>query len=165
METHWLIGVCRCCSVTMLHGLVCSLLGSSLSSCFGCLICLANVLLLTLCVLSVHQSADENLHVKRSLHGPLPWVVEVGRLIFLTATWLLDDLEQLVLFLLLWFPFLCIWFNDIYLICKALWTLISGKLPNSGIFFMVLPLVSLTNSFKIPNTEVSRDASSVFHFF
>lgn len=81
--------------------LVCSLLGGSLPSCFGRLICLANVLLLTLCVLSVHQSADESLHIKRSSYGPLPWVLEVGRLIFLTANWLLDDLEQLLFFLLL----------------------------------------------------------------
>lgn len=60
--------------------LVLSLLGSCLLSCFGCPICLANVLLLTLRILPAHQSAEKNLHVKRSCYGPLPCVPEVGRL-------------------------------------------------------------------------------------
>lgn len=75
----------------------CLLLGSSLPSCFGRLICLADVLLVTLCVLSVHQSADESLRIQRSCYGPL---LGVRRLIFLTANWVLDDCEQLLFFLL-----------------------------------------------------------------
>jgi len=84
--------------------LVFLLAGSSLLPCSQSLICLANVLLLALCILSVHGSADVSLHIKRSRYGPLPWVLEVRRQILLIANWLLDDLEQLLFFLLPGFP-------------------------------------------------------------
>lgn len=50
--------------------LICSLLGSSLHSCFGCLICIADVLFLKVCIQLVCHSADKSLHKKRSRSGP-----------------------------------------------------------------------------------------------
>lgn len=87
--------------------LLCSLLGSSLPSCFGHLIC----------VLPVYQSvAGKPLYKEKSLlafaMGARSWKTSIfGE--HLAAGWL----WQLIVLLLPWFPFLYILFSGIYLIC------------------------------------------------
>lgn len=166
LETHGLVGVWMLFSNGASWLLVLSLLGSCLLSCFGCPICLANVLLLILRILPARQSAEKNLNVKRSCYGPLPCVPEVGRLNYsrlLLGRWM--TFSNNFSFSCLDFPFFCVKFNDIYLICKALWTVISGKLPNSVIFSTVLPLFSLRKVLKLQiEKSVKMPAQSFIYF-
>lgn len=79
--------------------LLCSLLGSSLPSCFGHLICVADFVYYQFIKVLL-----KTLYIKRSHYWPLPWVLEGGRPIFLMNAWLLDDWLSLS-FSCLDFPF------------------------------------------------------------